>query len=81
MPYVSWYIVFMDTVKTTVYFPAKLKSSIEQEAARQGVSEAEIIRKAVENSISRPKPNIGFLIEEDQGISDKVDELLDGFGE
>jgi hypothetical protein len=39
--------------RTTVYFPEELKGRLEVEAARRGVSEAELIRAAVDKEVRR----------------------------
>jgi Ribbon-helix-helix protein, copG family len=65
--------------KTTVYLPDDLKTAVEQEARRQDISEAEVIRQAVSAAVSRPRPAGGFL--DAPPFADRVDELLEGFGE
>lgn len=71
--------------RTTIYLPDEMKTAIEREAARRGVTEAEIIRRAVEAALAtRPRrrsqiPAIPEGIGED--IADRVDELLEGLGE
>ncbi len=67
------------SVKTTVYLTDELKSAVEREAARQGRSEAEVIRRAVAAAVQRPSPRAGFL--DGEPIADRADELLRGFGE
>lgn len=68
--------------KTTLYLPEDLKSAIKRAAARQGVSEAEIIRQSVRQSVDnfRPRPR-GALFASGQPIARQTDELLAGFGE
>jgi len=71
--------------RTTIYLPDEMKAAIEREAARRGVTEAEVIRGAVEANLAmRPRrriqtPAIPEGIGED--IADRVDELLEGLGE
>ena len=65
--------------KTTVYFPDDLKRALEREAARRGCSEAQVIREAVKMSVSRPRPTTGLF--DGESLSDRVDELLSGFGD
>jgi Arc/MetJ-type ribon-helix-helix transcriptional regulator len=71
--------------RTTIYLPDEMKADIEREAARRGVTEAEVIRSAVEANLAmRPRrriqtPAIPEGIDED--IADRVDELLGGLGE
>ena len=71
--------------KTTVYLPDALKERLER-AARQGnVSEAEVIRAAIESftrTSVRPRPTLPlFESIGDPGLAERVDEILaDGFG-
>lgn len=65
--------------KTTIYFPDEMKFAIEREAKMRNCSEAQVIRDAVSEAISKPKPNPGIFSCEP--IADKVDEMLEGFGE
>ena len=68
--------------RTTIYLPEDMKTGIEREAVRLGVTEAEVIRIAVGSHFERetpPEPELplfaeGFGIE----IATRVDELLDG---
>jgi metal-responsive CopG/Arc/MetJ family transcriptional regulator len=68
--------------KTTLYLPDDLKSAIKGAAAQQGVSEAEIIRRAIRQVVGdvRPRPR-GSLFSSGQPIARRADELLSGFGE
>jgi hypothetical protein len=68
--------------KTTLELPADLKDAIKREAARQGLSEAEVIRRSIRCSVGadRPRPQ-GGLVSSGQPIARRVDQLLDGFGE
>jgi len=65
--------------KTTVYLPEHLKEALSREAKRRGCSEAEVIRKAVAAVVSRPAPTPAIL--EAEPFAERVDELLEGFGE
>jgi predicted transcriptional regulator len=65
--------------KTTVYLPDDMKLALEREAQRRGCSEAQIIREALANAVRRPRPNAGLF--EGESLSDRVDELLVGFGQ
>lgn len=67
------------TTKTTVYLPDNLKKAIENEAKRQGCSEAQVIRDALTTAIVRPRPNAGIF--QGELLADRVDDLLVGFGE
>ena len=71
--------------KTTVYLPEELKASLARMAAEQKRSEAELIREAIEAAVSsrkRPRPRIPLTGKGlgDPNLSERVDELLEGFG-
>lgn len=66
-------------IRTTIYLPEELKEALEREAARRGISEAQLIREAVAKEVGRPRPNAGFL--DAEPLAARVDELLAGFGE
>lgn len=70
--------------KTTVYLPDNLKADLKRAAAETGQSEAELIREgirlAVEHS-TQPTPRSGIFHSGDARLSQRVDELLEGFGE
>lgn len=65
--------------KTTVYLPTELKSALAGEARRRGCSEAEVIRDAVADAVSRPRPRGGLF--DGEPLAARVDELLAGFGD
>ncbi len=71
--------------RTTVYFPDEMKAAIEVEAARRGVTEAEVIRSALtENLGAAPKRRRIFPIFPEglgEDLAGRVDELLEGMGE
>ena len=71
--------------ETTVYLPEELKASLARMAAAQKRSEAELIREAIEAAVSsrkRPRPRIPLTGEGlgDPNLSERLDELLEGFG-
>ncbi|MGH8891910.1 MAG: CopG family transcriptional regulator [Actinomycetes bacterium] len=68
--------------KTTIYLPADLRAALKRLASKRGVSEAEIIRDSLRNAVEqdRPAPR-GALFAGGESIADRVDELLDGYGE
>jgi len=68
------------TRKTTVYLPDELKAAIEREARRRGSSEATVIRDALTAAMTRPQPTVSGLFD-GEPFAERVDELLDGFGE
>jgi predicted transcriptional regulator len=68
--------------RTTIYLPDDLKARLEAEAARRGVTEAEIVRVAVDKETRRPRPRGGILSGDLGGLtSANVDDYLEGFGE
>jgi hypothetical protein len=68
--------------RTTVYLPDGLKTRLEAEAERRGVTEAEIIRLAVDKELLRRAPRGGFITD-DPGelITENLDQFMEGFGE
>ena len=66
--------------KTTVYLPETLKRGVEQLARQRACSEAEVIRQAIEDAISRPKPKVA-IIPGDSSWAERLDECMVGFGE
>ncbi|MCY4630565.1 MAG: ribbon-helix-helix domain-containing protein [bacterium] len=66
--------------KTTVYLPETLKNGVERLARQRSCSEAEVIRQAIQDAISRPKPRPG-IIPGDSAWAERVDDYMDGFGE
>jgi Arc/MetJ-type ribon-helix-helix transcriptional regulator len=77
--------VMKSTKRTTIYLPDRLKGEIERVADREGRSEADIIRDAVEKDLvarRAPDPRIP-LVSQGLGapdIAERAEELLDGFG-
>lgn len=70
--------------KTTVYLPAELKRRLGRVAQAQGRSEAELIREGVQHVTSQdqsPPPKLPLFYSDDATLAERVDELLDGFGE
>ncbi len=47
--------------RTTVYLPDELKSRLEAEARRRGLTEAQIIREAVDKETRTPRPRGGIF--------------------
>jgi len=75
-----WYHITME--KTTVYLPEDLKSAVKRAAAERGVSEAEIIRESIRQSVGGVRPRArGALYSSGQPIARDAEELLAGFGE
>jgi len=72
--------------KTTLYLPDALKRDLERLSVAESRSEAEIVREAVRDAVARharPEPRIPLTGAGlgDSTASERVDELLDGFGQ
>jgi hypothetical protein len=68
--------------RTTVYLPDGLKTRLEAEAARRGVTEAEIIRIAVDKELLRRAPRGGFITDDPGDLtSEHLDQFMEGFGQ
>lgn len=72
--------------RTTIYLPEEMKGRLETEAARRHVTEAELIRRAVDNELRRTEMR-GGLFASDGGPygsdlrRDNREQWLEGFGE
>lgn len=69
--------------ETTIYLPPDLKAELERIAAETGQAEAELIREGIRPVITRhlpPPPRSGIFDSGDPRLSERVDELLEGFG-
>ncbi|MFM7146987.1 MAG: CopG family transcriptional regulator [Actinomycetales bacterium] len=55
------YVTRYGVKRTTVYLPDELKSRLEAEARRRGLTEAQIIREAVDKETRRPRPHGGIF--------------------
>ena len=71
--------------KTTIYLPDELKAEVEKIASAEGRPEAEFIREAIAKHVEAQLPPAPRVLEGmslgDPTIAERVDELLDGFGE
>ena len=70
--------------KTTIYLPEPLRNRVKHAAAERRVSEAEIIRSAIEAYTTpkeRPRPKLPLFDSGKGGLAENVDEALRGFGE
>jgi hypothetical protein len=72
--------------KMTLYLPDELKVALERYAKERGTSEAVVVREAlaaVISSAERPKPRLPLTGQAlgDPSLAERVDELLEGFGE
>ena len=71
-------------IKTTVYLPEPLKRSLQRLAKRVGLSEAQLIRDAIERAVQEqptPRPRLPLFASNDPDLAERVDEALAGFGE
>lgn len=68
--------------KTTLYLPDDLRLAVKSAARREGVSEAEVIRRSIRQAVgsARPRPR-GALYASGQPVARQAEELLKGFGE
>lgn len=71
--------------KTTLYLPDALKARLERAARDRDVSEAEIVRAALDaytRTAATPRPTLPlFEAVGDAGLAERVDEVLaEGFG-
>ncbi|CAN5862227.1 type II toxin-antitoxin system antitoxin VapB26 [soil metagenome] len=64
--------------KTTIYLPLALKAGVQRRARQEGISEAEVIRRAVAAAVIAPRPQPGLL--DAEPLAERVDELMEGFG-
>jgi predicted transcriptional regulator len=69
--------------RTTIYLPEDMKSRLEREAARRQITEAELIRRAVDNELHRRAPRGGIISggPEDGITGANLHEHMEGFGE
>jgi plasmid stability protein len=85
MIYGTWkWWTCMGMRKTTVYLDDRVKQRLARAAAEHGRSQAEIIRDGVNLALEQlepPLPSFGIFDNGDPCISERVDELLEGFGE
>ncbi len=67
--------------KTTVYLPPELKDAVKRAATSRQVSEAEVIRESIRQSVgeTRPFPQ-GGLFTSGNPIARDADDFLTGFG-
>jgi Arc/MetJ-type ribon-helix-helix transcriptional regulator len=70
--------------KTTVYLPDDLKRALRRAARSSGRSEAELIREGiglVTGTHRIAEPRLPLFESGQPDLAERVDELLDGFGE
>ena len=69
--------------KTTIYLPDELRRRVERAARERAVSEAEVIRAAVDAAVPplhRPRPTIPLFSSGRGDLVERWDELMEGFG-
>lgn len=69
--------------RTTIYLPDEMKLELEAEAARRQITEAELIRRAVDSELHRRRPRGGIITGgPNDGITGaNLHEHMVGFGE
>jgi hypothetical protein len=70
--------------KTTVYLPDELKRALRRAARSTGRSEAELIREGigiVTGTHRIAEPRLPLFESGEPDLAERVDELLDGYGE
>jgi Arc/MetJ-type ribon-helix-helix transcriptional regulator len=70
--------------KTTVYLPDELKRALRRAARASGRSEAELIREGIgliTGTHRIAEPRLPLFESGQPDLSERVDELLEGFGE
>lgn len=71
--------------KTSLYLDPEVDRSLDRQAAMEGLSKAELIRRILDDAVhaGRPKPPFGVIEGGPTDVSQRVDEYLaeTGFGE
>ncbi|MBY0492848.1 MAG: ribbon-helix-helix protein, CopG family [Cyanobacteria bacterium] len=69
-------------VRTTVYLPRKLKAAVKRTAAAAGISEAALIRTALQRATERSiaRPALPLFTSGVPGLAQRVEEALAGDG-
>jgi hypothetical protein len=70
--------------RTTVYLPESLRASLARAAKRLRLTEAEVLRQALQNHLATllpPAPRLPLFRSGVPGLAERVDEELEGFGE
>jgi hypothetical protein len=70
--------------KTTVYLTSRQKAALARAARAEGRSEAELIREGIDAVTARHRvaePTLPLFESGQPDLAERVDELLDGFGE
>jgi len=83
-PFSETYGNMYGMVKTTVYLPRPLKAALARAARNAGSSEAELIRRAIEqltHAAAAPRPRIPLFRSNAPDLAERVEQALDGFGD
>jgi len=84
------YVTMYGMKRTTIYLPDELKARLEAESRRRGVTEAQIVREAVDRETRSPRPRGGIFrggsldardIDRDVTTGSWRSDALRGFGE
>jgi hypothetical protein len=69
--------------KTTLYLPDDLKRALGRVAKARGCSEADVVREALRAHTQQEpvRPKLPLFKSGKPGLAERVDELLEGFGE
>jgi hypothetical protein len=70
--------------KTTIYLPEDLKRAMSRLAQARGISEAELVREALQaltNAATPPRPRLPLFRSGRAGLAERVEEALEGFGQ
>ena len=71
-------------IRITVYLPEELKHDLKRIAQARGCSEANLIRQGIRPVVEEQKPvrpQIPLFESGDPTLAERVDELLEGFGQ
>lgn len=77
------YVTLYGMKRTTIYLPEHLKAEVAAEAVRRQITEAELIRRAVDNELHRRAPRGGIVTGAiDDGVTGaNIHAHMSGFGE
>jgi hypothetical protein len=70
--------------KTTIYLPEDLKHAMARLAQARGVSEAELVREALQaltKAATPPRPRLPLFKSGQPGLAENVEDALEGFGQ
>ena len=82
-PPLKTYGIMYGMKRTTIYLPEDMKSRLEHEASRRQITEAELIRRAVDNELHRRATRGGIIsgAPKDGITGANLHEHMEGFGE